>query len=351
MQGQDRVTDGKMGGLLGNVQALRAVAALMIVVVHLAPLLATSGLGGDIGLFQAGVDVFFVISGFIMLHISRDRMPGPGAFLHNRVIRIVPAYWLVSLLFLAAATALHQWQADGAGLGLLVRSLFFLPSGDPPLYYPLLYVGWSLNFEMFFYLLFALTLALKLAPLARTTAVAALLTIPVTLVGLRLVPPSLADFYGNPIVYEFVLGMLLGLAWPWLGRVPVWVGWLGIVAGPLAMVLLHPLVEDVHRLFLAGFPGAVIVAAALVLERHGRSVRNGAVLLIGAASYVLYLSHPIVISAFNNLSRHFAPLRDAGAAQAMPLAALAACLIAAIILHRGFELPVSRWLRRGGKGG
>jgi exopolysaccharide production protein ExoZ len=115
--------------------------------------------------FQA-VAVFFVISGFIMTYITRAEA---DRFLLQRLIRVVPLYWLCTLATLAAVTLKgsgHVW--DDASLAHVAESLLFVPyqnlSGD---FQPLLAVGWTLNLEMFFYLLFAAALIVsrRFAPL------------------------------------------------------------------------------------------------------------------------------------------------------------------------------------------
>lgn len=150
--------------MLYSLQALRALAAWVVVCHHFMQIFFDFHASGPIGQFLAsrgavGVDVFFVISGMVIYLSTRDKPLAPQRFLLNRVLRIVPAYWfytaLMGLMLLCASHWMpHQvleWQH-------FMLSLLFIPAENPGGYgmYPTLNVGWTLNFEMFFYLLFSL---------------------------------------------------------------------------------------------------------------------------------------------------------------------------------------------------
>jgi len=155
-----------------SVQMLRAIAATMVVFVHMDlqlqrlhyPTLGTNWMA-------SGVDIFFVISGFIMW-TSVERRPEMTAssFFRNRLIRIVPLYWFATTLVLMVAliapqvlntTVLRPWHA--------IASYLFIPARHPTtgLFWPLLIPGWSLNYEMLFYAIFAIAIALSGHPRAR----------------------------------------------------------------------------------------------------------------------------------------------------------------------------------------
>src|SRR5262249_39672775 len=149
---------------LDSLQALRAVAALSVVLYHI----------DFIGRGAFGVDIFFVLSGFIICHVTAaDRQH----FLLKRLIRIVPLYWARTLVVCALALAaprLLQTTSD-SWMGLL-KSLFFIPyEKESGRVYPVLFLGWTLNYEMFFYVVFSIALALRpaLAPLLSAGVLAA----------------------------------------------------------------------------------------------------------------------------------------------------------------------------------
>jgi exopolysaccharide production protein ExoZ len=128
-------------GLLFNLQFLRGFAALGVVFYH-----TDFHLAGDWHTDFSGVAVFFVISGFIMCFITRKDADG---FLAKRFLRIVPMYWLCTLIRFGLLS-FSSWSANPPLAADLPRSLLFVPSEE----LPILGVGWTLNFEVYFYLVF-----------------------------------------------------------------------------------------------------------------------------------------------------------------------------------------------------
>jgi exopolysaccharide production protein ExoZ len=149
--------------------------------------------------------------------------------------------------------------------------------------------------------------------------------------------PVLA-FYTTPMVLEFGLGMLLGLAWPHL-KPPPWARWPLAIAGVLAfalMLLAPTLWPAADRLIGFGLPAAVIVAVCLMLERQGWSVRWTWVKTLGAASYAIYLSHFFVTQTVLLVARK-AGLHGPWEAAAAAAVAFAGVAVAGVILHRTLE--------------
>ena len=144
--------------MLFNIQALRAVAALLVVFVHIDRLAELAGFrSGTTAFGNTGVDLFFVISGFIMVVTVTERPQSPSQFFRHRVARIVPLYWLVTLaVFTLALVAPVLLQSTKANPAELLKSLAFIPypRSDGQMH-PLVFVGWTLNYEMMFYALFA----------------------------------------------------------------------------------------------------------------------------------------------------------------------------------------------------
>jgi peptidoglycan/LPS O-acetylase OafA/YrhL len=202
---------------LYSVQYLRAAAALAVVYYHVSALSQeTWGLDPEridhVG--AAGVDLFFVISGFVMAMI----VGRPGAFdgrefWVRRIARVVPAYWVITFAVFALAWFMpHLFNSTTADVYTLMTSLSFLAldqgGGNTT---PLLVVGWTLNYEIFFYAIVALTAGLFGD---RRLHGASLLLIALVVLGLWFVPedPSLA-FYTDPILLEFVFGILIYRTW------------------------------------------------------------------------------------------------------------------------------------------
>ena len=204
---------------LYSIQYLRALAALAVADVHIGWMNQLWG--------QQGVDVFFVVSGFIMMHVSR-REPRPMQFLRARAIRIIPLYWLVTLAWALAhpATSVRN---------LLLSLAFvphFAPAGQDS---PVLLQGWTLVFEMFFYASFgtALMLPKRLMLPALTVFMATL-----AILGVIARPTSATGLvYLSPLLLEFLAGAWLQKAWgngllgsPVLGFAMLIVGLASIIA-------------------------------------------------------------------------------------------------------------------------
>jgi peptidoglycan/LPS O-acetylase OafA/YrhL len=281
--------------VLANIRALRAMAALLVVFVHMKGLAVMAGWPADAMNFgNCGVDIFFVISGLIMVFTVQRRETRPWDFLAHRIARITPLYWVITfVVFLTAAVAPGLLHDTRASVPDLVRSLLFIPHVRPDgLVEPVVFVGWTLNYEMAFYVLFALTM------LARPRAVSFALCIAVIVAVTAWEAVYLSDetfiaFYGYPIVLEFAAGVAIGWAMPRLRVDPRFTPLVAAVAvACLAGVIFGKvLLPDVNRAFASGIPAAGLVISAIVLERSGWRVRSPLVLRLGDASYSIYLTH------------------------------------------------------------
>jgi peptidoglycan/LPS O-acetylase OafA/YrhL len=297
---------------------------------------------------NGGVDLFFVISGFIMVFTTGRKPVGPLSFFAARVRRIVPLYWSVTLaVFLLARLAPSLLQNTQADLRHLTASLLFTPMmrGDGTMR-PVVFVGWTLNFEMAFYILFALGL---LAPRRWMGVVGTVLVLAAIVVWGAVAPPQseVLRFYATPMVLEFGLGMLLGLAWPRL-RLPPWGVPLAIPAAAIAFALMlvgPALWGEADRLFVFGLPATVIVAAALAIERERRALSWRWLQVLGAASYAIYLSHFFVTQAVVLVARR---IGLHGPAEALVAAGIAFAGVAAagVALHYGLERGADRLIGR-----
>jgi peptidoglycan/LPS O-acetylase OafA/YrhL len=324
---------------LNNLQALRAYAAGAVVSVHLAQ---ACGFRSPFGLY--GVDVFFVLSGFIMAMLATRE---PAQFFARRLIRIVPLYWLctfgVFFVALLKPGLLHTTRPD---LGNLLKSLFFIPyRKESGAVFPLLFLGWTLNYEIFFYMLFGAVLRLKLP---RPSLWVSLVIVALPVLGALFPSTSvLWGFYTHPMVLEFLLGIAvfhLTLK-AGAGTPRRWSLVLIMACAMLLMPCMEVRFGVAHRELLLGLPAVVMVLCAVRLERVGCVVRNRLVLLIGNASYVLYLTHPYVLQ-FGE--KAFGLDRVASLAGRALLATLLVTLALAVACatHIYFEIPVMRLLKR-----
>ncbi len=249
------------------------------------------GLGPSAG--QFGVDIFFVISGFVISTVAQHER---SDFLLRRLIRIVPFYWLTTI---SVAIVHNLWPAPfrlpPPDTVAIACSLTFLPCGGDA---PVLPGGWTLNYEMYFYALFAA--ALGLAPRRPAVWCSAVIggVLLLRMAGLQGFP---VRFYGNGIVAEFLFGIALH-RWLPVRAIDVPPALL-MVIGTLAfgaLTLLPPYVTDRGlRPIAVGLPGATVVAVAILLDRKGKRVTGSVVRTVADASYVLYLTHPYAIRVAN----------------------------------------------------
>lgn len=339
------------------VQVLRGLAALAVATEH--ALNDAANLEARLGrvfrapeLFpwNAGVDVFFVISGLIMVHASRALFAAPGGpseFLRRRIARVVPLYWIATTLYLLVALAAPRLvNRDYLDPGFVLASYLFLPVARPDgLVQPLYALGWTLNYEMAFYALFAAALVL---PLRRAAILLLVLLAGLVLAGRALAPlPQPLAFWTDPIVLEFAAGVGLGVLRAEGLRAPGTVRLLLAAAGLGGLVWagLDPGTALAWPRALAyGAPAALLVAAAALgpdeTRPPGVLVRAG--LALGDASYALYLVHPFAIRAAREL---FGWTGAAAGPAAFVLFALLATVGAALLTFRFVERPLTARVR------
>jgi exopolysaccharide production protein ExoZ len=326
---------------IDNIQTLRALAALLVVFVHLDVFLRALG-WQPFG--HGGVDLFFIISGFIMVHTTRSRPVTPAAFMANRFTRIAPIYWLITLfVYVVALAAPSLLQATSSDPQQLAKSLAFIPFQKANgLVQPMLFVGWTLNYEMFFYALFAVGLLLPRRAFG-ALAVGAFITLLVVFGRLTRPESVLGAFYTRPIILEFAAGMALAA----LGSsvrvktAPLRGALLALSALGLVCLAFVPLVfPDLSRLITQGLPALLVAACAIVLHQSGVRVGGRWLLLLGDASYSLYLTHPFVTQAAQKAGKLIG-LTPALAAALIPVTLVLVCAVG-IITHLSIERPLTR---------
>ncbi|MDH4186426.1 MAG: acyltransferase, partial [Nitrospira sp.] len=272
--------------MIGNIQLLRAYASLAVVVYH-----TGTTFGTQHGTDFKGVAIFFVISGFLMCNFVTE---SPRDFFVKRLIRIVPLYWAATLLlvYLFGGIERHDWRD-------VAMSLAFIPhTSTQGNWQPTLGVGWTLVLEMYFYTVFAASMAV--AGTKAPMLASAVLIIGV-IVAVFWGPDTIIGRYlGSFYVLQFVVGICIFFAintvrkrltsgpisWLWL---PV-----TVLFGILACIFEPPTPSIVSIAVSFGVP-ALVVAVALILAATGRDAASPIVILLGNASYAIYLFHTIAL--------------------------------------------------------
>ena len=338
-----------------DVQALRGVAALAVLFAHLFVMETKYSLDQLLGpwaqLGYAGVDLFFVISGFIMVYVTWGTARGPDAplpFLWRRVTRIYPLYWIVSAVVLAVWLLRPEMVFQSNPDPGIVRSFLLIPQER----LPLLTVGWTLIHEMYFYLVFSLFL---LAPRRWMMPLIGAWCVGVSMVA-TFAPPSDSpwlELVFDPLLFEFVGGAVIA-ATLITGRVGGRLATrLFVIGVPLAILIIGNLAVRMPSGLLEVFQNhlarsaiigsaAIFVLAAVV---HGvRRVPRGMAWL-GDISYSLYLTHILTISAIGRLWSPWAAQGVWDNLLMLAVMVLASVAVAGVI-HHLVEAPLIAWFRR-----
>lgn len=338
---------GSSGKSLLSVQVLRAAAATSVAIHHAgydADTIATHVGIPQLGLdrffdWGFGVHLFFVISGFIMVRTAKG-FGEPGAsrwFMLRRVLRVVPLYWLMtSLVLVGAMLAPTLLNVPVDGWALFLGSYLFIPvariNGEIR---PILGQGWTLNYEMFFYLLFAHAMLL---PRRFGLPVLAGALIGLVVLGDLLSPAwPPAAVWTDGLLIEFILGGMIGLAVESGLRLGGFAMAAIVLLGVLTTIWLgplHPQFDGLAPWLREGLPAGAIVAGCVLGPAWPRW---SGVLLIGAvgdASYSLYLTHPFTIRV----------LRTVWAVTLGPFLPVSIFLVLSCGAAVGVALLVFRWI-------
>ena len=344
-----------------NIQALRGAAVLMVVLFHLAGMEGEFGGGerllpGLVGVGRAGVDLFFVISGFIMVAVTAGGRRGPkaaGEFLYHRATRIYPVYWLFTAVLIGLQVLMPQYGDPARWSTVSIpRSLLLLPQQG----LPVLVVGWTMVHEIYFYLVFALFLLApeRLRGALLAAWLATVVALPALLPGLS--PPAKAPVLAlitHPLTAEFVAGAAIALFARRGVRVPgrsvIGAGVLLLLTGYAFLAPTSPgreaWPEGWTRVAVFGLPAALVLAGAVSLEFSSGGLLPRWLRSVGDASYSIYLVQIFPLLALGRLwSRVRAPgLADNAAAVAL---AGTAIIVAGFASHRLLERPSLAFARR-----
>lgn len=304
---------------IDSIQALRAIAVILVVYVHAIDSSTEVFAKAQHSTFYylenwgaIGLDLFFVISGFIMTRIihSYQKSEGWKLFAYKRALRIIPLYWGISLV----ATLLIS-RTYSIKLATFIKTIVFFPFFESTFEFPVIGVGWSLSYEMYFYLLITMALFLRIRKPQQST-IALLLFLSV--LGFFLNPTNvLSRFLSSPLLVEFALGIGCGLIYDYFRSATwgQWVAYVSFFAGLLGMVATifwnYGTMSEAEfvtsnnylaglRSMVWGVPCALFLTGTILLERFYSFRVPSALIRIGDASYSNYLLHGLLISFARN---------------------------------------------------
>jgi exopolysaccharide production protein ExoZ len=292
----------------------------------------------------SGVDLFFVISGFIMYVTTTDKALAPGAFLALRIVRVVPLYWLMTfLVILCGAISPATFRTLVVSPAAVTKSLLFIPYNSlsfPGQPWPVLVPGWTLNYEMFFYAIFALCLFVS----SRWRLASLVAALGCLVVAGKIIGPSadpLVWVYTNPMLLEFVAGSAIGYLWlRQSAPASLAISCLGIVAGGCLLLLrgAHSSIGDPQMY------GAALMVAGSVHPTIC-AVRSRVLLALGDASYSIYLTHLFTLGALRSLWPHLISQVTMRSSLTFILIGMFLSAGAGVLAYRWAEKPLTNWLR------
>ncbi|MDN0030649.1 acyltransferase family protein [Serratia marcescens] len=358
-----------MNRKLESLQALRGVAALLVLLFHYRFYLRGDDESGTtiwdalFGWGIIGVDIFFIISGFIMVYTTQHYMQGCSSakrFLLNRAIRIIPLYYfglLVAFLFGGAMSTFHYPEKVQNLLSALTFTVY--KTSVTPHYIDdggMYNIRWTLNYEIYFYLAFALCLMMKHRILAlicwgglMTCIIPALAGFQPTLSvqGYDFQTPTIA-FITNPLLLEFLIGVFAGYIYLQLKRRVVSVK-LPLISSVIAIGLLSYIVFGVYfgSIRALNLESTIVLGLLVLFLTLGEQVLQAYIpqvlKYVGNISFSLYLLHnPIGIAVMKQMG----PVGQS-AFKGIPTILLATLLsiLVAHLTHKYIEVVLTRTLK------
>lgn len=336
--------DSKVAGTIISIQVLRFVAAFVVVLFHSHVALVRrfpDHVPGQIDhafeVGASGVHIFFVISGFVMVYTSIRSSLTPTTFLNRRLIRIYPIYWVVLAAYLAA----HQFLGTPYHISLVEvgKTSLLLPGYSAMVIGP----GWTLSFEMYFYLCFGLALTFGVSRGLIALSIFFFISV---VTGRLLIPGTpLAKVMTDSLLLEFICGAWLGLAYARGFGVGEKIGAALMIAalGLFAAGFWFDY-DALPSVISWGIPSLLLVAGTLAFEPRMKSGVGQFFGRLGDSSYLLYLSHVLIIDLI--LATAVSTLNDSEtAAVLMSLPFAIVCTAIAAGGYKTLELPLLKMLK------
>lgn len=302
---------------LYSIQYLRALAAILVVYLHSINLqINCGGVSFQQNFYflktigSLGVDLFFIISGFIICYVSSKEsgIKSFVYFLKKRFIRINPVFYLSCLILFFCYLI---WNSSVFSFDTILKTLFIIPFFDSgeDFIYPIIYVGWTLSYEWTFYLFYGSFIAFSIVKW-REMYLCSIFFILFLFGFFFPINEIHYIFITNPMFLEFGMGMLIAVLYRNIKRINIFIP---ILSGIIALVIFSYLIFKGHgevgeaylinkgiftwhRVIIFGIPSALLFICFLFLEKRTSAYfyKNDNLALLGDASYSIYLLHPII---------------------------------------------------------
>nr|WP_242012031.1 acyltransferase [Acetobacter oeni] len=320
-----------------SIQYMRAIAALSVVVFHQFQTIIPLTQCG-----KYGVDLFFIISGFIMIALTDRKETSPSDFVLERFVRIVPLYYIATLATLVLVKFhIYVPHLVTSNIEHVLKSVCFMPDFDKEhKLFPVLYLGWTLNYEMFFYFIFAGCLLLNTTK--RIVVLIFFLIFFCTLGAANDFSSAIAKAYTDPRLLEFGAGAVLGRVFGInLDNFSKEIQFLY----SLSVTLFLAVMSLAFSSLLAAVIISIIFTAALMVERGGTLPQSRVLLYLGSASYSIYLFQSIASDAVKRVVLYLNYFISVSAT-VQSLLSVAGGVILGCCVFQFIEQPVTRFLRK-----
>ncbi|HGY1115450.1 TPA: acyltransferase family protein [Providencia rettgeri] len=315
--------------MIWTIQYLRFFACFMVVIYHITRKVYLDDSSGYMYFGDVGVDIFFVISGFIMSYISNKKESDFVVFIKNRVIRIYPIYIVTLIPFIAIYILFPHLVNSHGETPSIIKSITLFPFIDGGY---INMVAWTLSFEFYFYFIFAISLAVSKKPIEVSSFMIILLLI----VGIIFN----VDFINSPMILEFVAGMwVYQLLYANKKMLSSWMSVFIIVIG--SSLIITPVDGQIiglgfDRVLHYGIPSVMIFIGFLGLNNIIGDIKS--LTFLGNASYSIYLTHIITINAVYFIYKVVSPQREYYLA--MIFVASVCSVIVGCFVYRFIETPI-----------
>jgi len=341
-----------------SIQLLRVVAALSVVYVHCADGIVCRSFRTT-GRF--GVDIFFVISGFVIAYVVSRGEGGAGNFLIKRVIRIEPMYLFVTIIMTLTAVIFPGLiKNNEVSVSGFIKSILFIP-GPENGGSPVLDQGWTLNYEMLFYVVVFLCVLFAKNKRYLTISCALALVFIMAVLQFGNTDNFILNYYGPSMFLEFIYGIILYHLYTLFETTNRRISvnrWVKIIALASSAIFWYGFMIycdmgdhylSISRGIILGIPAAAVAGSVLFLEKEIRYDNKAIRFLaeIGEASYVMYLIHCLIITFFAKVV-----FEEASGTNCLFIYEIVKIIIVviatitfSILVHRFIDMPIQRYLK------